>query len=438
MRIFFLIGFFFIALYACDNDLNTIGENLIPSTGYVEVRKYNIDKTSTIRLDSFPTSSLPYMIMGSIKDDFTGRTTATPYFHLIKTGYEKNLDFEREYVYDSLTLHFKYNQIIAGDTTQHQTYYLYRLTEFPDFDYLNPFFYNTDSLPRANTPISTLKVYPQKEYLSRAYFKVDDELGKKLFDLMRARDTVFNNGLDFLRYFKGLSIVSDKENSNLISIDGTSTNLYLRCYYHFGETKYWFDIPAIGSSGSFYNFTNYKNDPPQELAHVTQTDSLQYVKGGLGVVQGLNGYMLKLNLPFIKNIDSYRTISRAEIELKPYFNVYSKVPDAKQLGVFVSDRENGLKGVLLNGSGKPVYGYLFQNSTNVNDRKYTIDITDYYNSLVSGVPPIDQNIHLLLGLPGTLRSQDNINLMEGNISSSFNRVVLEEVPVLRIYYTQYK
>ena len=121
MRIFFLIGFFFIVLYACDNDLNTIGENLIPNTGYVEVRKYNIDKTSTIRLDSFPTSSLSYMIMGSIKDDFTGRTTATPYFHLVKTGYEKNLNFEREYVYDSLTLHFKYNQVIAGDTSQHQT-----------------------------------------------------------------------------------------------------------------------------------------------------------------------------------------------------------------------------------------------------------------------------------------------------------------------------
>ena len=27
--------------------------------------------------------------------------------------------------------------------------------------------------------------------------------------------------------------------------------------------------------------------------------------------------------------------------------------------------------------------------------------------------------------------------MEGNISSSFNRVVLEEVPVLRLYYTQF-
>ena len=47
MRIFF-IAFFLLSLYACDNDLTTIGDNLIPNDHYVEVTRFILDETSTI------------------------------------------------------------------------------------------------------------------------------------------------------------------------------------------------------------------------------------------------------------------------------------------------------------------------------------------------------------------------------------------------------
>ena len=54
MRVFF-IAIFLLSLYACDNDLTTIGDNLIPNDRYVEVKRFILDETSTIKLDSFPT-----------------------------------------------------------------------------------------------------------------------------------------------------------------------------------------------------------------------------------------------------------------------------------------------------------------------------------------------------------------------------------------------
>ena len=65
MRIFFLASLF-IVLLSCNNDLNTIGETMIPSEGSIEIRTYDIEETSTVRLDSFPTDLYTlYKIMNS-------------------------------------------------------------------------------------------------------------------------------------------------------------------------------------------------------------------------------------------------------------------------------------------------------------------------------------------------------------------------------------
>jgi len=437
MRIYSLLCILFVCLYACENDLSEIGQTLIPNEGYIEVQGFKITETSTVRLDSFPTSGVSSLLMGKIKENTTGTTTATPYFHLVRTGYDTRLNYEQNFIYDSLTLHFTTNKIVAGDTAQYQTYYLYRLKELPLYDYLNPFFYNKDSIERESEPVSTLRVYPQKESLSIAYFKLKDDLGKELFNLMLRKDTIFEDGLKFLRYVKGFTIVPDASNNTLISFDPSAGSLYLRCHYHRGEVNYYFDITSVGPG--YYSFTNYKNETTNELAQVTQKDSLLYNKGGIGVLQGLNGYMLKMHLPFVEDVDSYKTIVKAEIEIKPKYYRNSYIPMASRLGVFLSDQHSALLGIPTDYNGNSVYGYYYQNSNNVDDRKYTIDITDYYTNMVTSPAVIDKNIYFLVGLPGTLyRLEDNIRLMQGEVSTSFDRMELDEVPVLRIYYIKYR
>ena len=74
------------------------------------------------------------------------------------------------------------------------------------------------------------------------------------------------------------------------------------------------------------------------------------------------------------------------------------------------------------------------------DRKYKIDITDYYNSMVSGgTGGIDPELNLLIGLQGTpvQVGTSEIKTFVGMNNISFQRLIIDEVPVLRIYYANY-
>ena len=60
--------------------MTSIGQDLLNDDSYVELVKYNIENSSTIKLDSFPTSTaktgseLYNLIVGAIKDPVTGFT----------------------------------------------------------------------------------------------------------------------------------------------------------------------------------------------------------------------------------------------------------------------------------------------------------------------------------------------------------------------------
>ena len=456
MRIIFLVGLL-LALYSCNNDLNTIGDTLVPAEGSVSVESFDIE-TSTVQLQSFPTSlNILYnalessqLTLGSIHDQTTGELTATPYFQIIGNGNSGIPNFEDNYVYDSLTIKFPFDysssRIIAGDTTALQTYQIYRLEDYPRFDYDDPCIYNNETFPYdPQKPLATLNVRLEREFFTQRdewYFKLDDNLGKELFNLIRAQDSILNpsNALDFIRYFNGLVIVPDEKNTALLPIDGSS--LQLRCHYHLNTNNYIYPFNAIASysSGGYYAFTNFKHEPSEWLKNISWTDSLRFSEYGQAVIQGLNGYMLKMQLPFQSSVDPYRTILKVEIVLEPKVDNFEDIPEPTRIQVFRLDKHSRITGNLTDLSGNPVYGYLETNPYYQEDRKFKIDITDYYNSMVSsGTGGIDPELNLLIGLPGTpiQVGTDEINTFVGANNLSFQRLIIDEVPVLRIYYANY-
>ena len=112
MRIIFLAAFL-LALYSCNNDLNTIGDTLVPAEGYVDVETFDIE-TSTVQLDSFPTSlnvlssilNSNQLIVGKMTDRVTGITSATPYFQIIGNGNSGIPNFDDEFYIDRLARHY--------------------------------------------------------------------------------------------------------------------------------------------------------------------------------------------------------------------------------------------------------------------------------------------------------------------------------------------
>ena len=104
MRIIFL-AIFLSVLYSCNNDLNTIGDTLVPAEGYVDVESFNIE-TFTVQLDSFPTSlnvlsnilNSNNLIVGRMSDKVTGITQATPYFQIMGKGNNGVPNYDDNYV----------------------------------------------------------------------------------------------------------------------------------------------------------------------------------------------------------------------------------------------------------------------------------------------------------------------------------------------------
>lgn len=455
MRIIFLTVFL-LALYSCNNDLNTIGDTLVPAEGYVDVETFDIE-TSTIQLDSFPTSlnvlsnilNSNQLIVGRMTDKVTGVTSATPYFQIIGSGNNGIPNFDDTYVYDSLTLTFPFDpteaKILAGDTATMQTFHVYRLDDFPRTDYDDPCIYNHDSLPRLPEQLAELSIRLEQHFLSQKktwYFKLNDNLGEELFNLIRKQDSILSPAyaLDFLQYFKGLTIIPDDANMALLPINASS--LQLRCHYHLNDKDYIYSFPALASytSGGYYAFTNIKHTPSMWLNSVSWKNPLPYSEADQAVIQGLNGYMLKIKLPFKSDVNSYRTIIKAEIVLEPKIDNFEDISEPSTIQVFTLDKYSRITGNLTDLSGNPVYGYVETNPNYKEDRKYKIDITDYYNSMVSGgTGGIDPELNLLIGLQGTpvQVGTSEIKTFVGMNNISFQRLIIDEVPILRIYYANY-
>ena len=466
-------------LYSCDNDIADLGQNLIPNDTYVEVQRYTLDQTYMVRIDSFPTSSLTSLTMGRIDDPATGVTKATPYFQLYRASWDDNLRGDVPAVFDSLTLNFTYKSRLAGDTTKLQTFSVYQLKDFPLIDLEDPYRYSTQSMDYEGQPLLGRKsFYAVTEFMKNQtpYIKLNTEegeaLGRELFRRMQARDTIWGvssgggnpegalspDYYAFMRWFKGLVIVPDDNNSLLASIGCGASELYLRCHYHVGEEYGYFDMqaPANTDEGSFYTFTHIDHEAVPELQvdgrNLTYYDSLQFMihsstaVTNYAVIQGLSSYALKIRLPYIADANPYKTIVKAELEMRTAYVESSIIPQAQRLGVYVLDENGYIDYVLSDMSGdNAIYGYFEQDPLKPGQYRYVVDLTDYYIAMVEGsAVPLHQSLTLLVSLPGAVfnqkvagRPNEKSNIITGTNSVSFERAIFEDLPSLNIYYTEY-
>lgn len=419
-----------IALYSCNNNLTTIGQDLIDNSSDVFVEKYNIAETYTIKLDSFQTSAgystqnaINELLIGQFEDRFSGKTLATPYFQIAPNGVPV---VNEELVYDSVTFRFASTGRIWGDTVQPklQTFYLHQLQEIP---YLDPekdnLFYNTDA-GKIGQQLGVARFLPSRESMREAHFKLDDNFGRQLFDMMQRRNDVFDDSWSFMRYFKGLAIVSDQANTCMLGISAEADSLYMRFHFHSGEEDSFLDFPLTHKE---YQFNNIKTiSLPAYLSTLNnQQSEVPFSNAAMSIAQGLNGYMIKLNLPNPPITDKYTTIIKAEIELVPLIIIGTTIPDATTMSTYVIDNKNGINGYMYNNKSSDlrVTGKLVSNPLNVNDNKFIFDVTGYYQTLSENPPSMEDNNPIVLSVP--------------NLGTSFDRLIIEEIPVVKLYYAKY-
>jgi hypothetical protein len=435
-----IIGVLF-SLCACENEITEIGKRFEDNTRFVEVKRFEIEQSATVRLDSFPTSAIAgwtvdsVMVVGKMADLTSGTITSSAYFEVHPASRSYPIDFSNTYVYDSLTLVISKPRVIAGDTTATQVFHLYRLAEIPPYDEQWPCYTNHDSVVLGER-VGSLQIFPQKEHMTYTYFKLSNDWGREIFGMAARGGDWLVDPWTFLEYFKGMAIVPDATNSALFSVSST---FELRCYYHHssGETPQWISLSnKTGNNLGFFTFSRHEHVPAPGLAGVSEQEPMPFATSGYGVIQGLNGYMLKLDLPFIQEFNSYRTIVKAQVILKPRLENYEDIPDLSRLYLYDCD-VFGVPRFDEYGNSAIAEGYPDPTMLPENKR-FIFDITDYYKKRVQTTPDLN-SLHLLVGLPGFIvRGVDEKRMISGNVNASFARMIVREIPELHIHYIQFK
>jgi hypothetical protein len=105
----------------------------------------------------------------------------------------------------------------------------------------NGYRYNTSKAIRSDpTPIGKTTFYPRPSSNTVIYVSLSKDMGKNLFDTIMERQTE-TDGYDqtkFLNYFRGIALVPKAGAiSSIIRFGATDSSLYMRLYYHVGETS---------------------------------------------------------------------------------------------------------------------------------------------------------------------------------------------------------
>ncbi len=429
--------FFFIILYsACTNDVTSIGQDLIDDNSFVEMRQFKIKNTSTVKLDSFATSTgnsyspISKLLAGRLLDPVTGITRATPYFEIVPGG---GSSIKKNYVYDSLTFHCTFTGNIWGDTTQLQTFRLCQMERLPILDKETDLIYNVASVPYKQEPLATYQVWPWKERLKNMWFRMDDDLGRELYNMLRRQSDEVTNHLLFLYWFKGLAFVPDDNNSCILGLSSSGDSLYMNLHFHDAKGNYTYKFNK-STAYNKYTFLNILNDAVNTpyAALTNQQENLEFPDAkrpnapeGQAVTQAGSGYMIKMRIPISPASEKYKTIIKAEIELYPQQGIEKNFGLPSEVYVYKSDKNNRLISVLMTNDNKVITGKLVEDPTQAGGVKYLINITDYYNTL-SMAGNGDENNYILVSIPTS------------QINNSLNRLVIDEIPVLHVYYAKYE
>lgn len=435
MRFIFILSIAFLGLYACNNDLTTIGQNLIDNGNHIEVATTQLTETGTIKLDSFVTSSGRYgnaiteMYMGSYSDEYSGTTVATPCFQIVPS-YRPEIPYH--FALDSVTFNFTYGGKMWGDTLTPtpQKYKLFQLKELPELHSSNyDYFYNVDPILYGEE-LASVEFLPKRQMMRYAHFKIEDPIVDTMFQMMKDYDDIFKPSsaeniqyYRFISWFKGLTIQPADDNNCMMSIQATGDSLYMRFHYHAGDDKRIFDLRLL-TQNPVYNYNRIINKPAPAFTELTnQEQEVMFNLDTTAIAQGLSGYMVKIVIPQPEMPVNYRTVIKAEIEIQPKVWASPIIALPPTLAVFATNKKNELKDMVYNSTNSAVTGRYVRDPQSSEGDRYFFDITDYYQRIVNS-PYSEPLRQILLTVP--------------NLTSSFDRMMIKNTPILRVYYATYK
>jgi hypothetical protein len=382
----FFSGLFFIAvafLYSCNKDTITYVET-IPSSNNPAVTQVDTFTGNYIvyRPDSFITNQASNLFVGYHNDPVFGKTKCESYMRFTLPGTAPETTTNNA-VYDSMALIVYVNNNFYGDTTSTLNVTAYRVTQ--DIPNIGQIIYNTSHFAVDPTPLGTKKVRIRPSMTDTIVVKLDDALGNEIFNFYKNNAQEVATNESFSLYFKGMKLVSDDVNTNVI-YSFKNTGFVMRMYYHIDVAVIQQKHVDFTSGNNLYQSYSVKTDrtgtilaPLDHQSEMNATDL-----GNRFFLQELTGLKTRINFPSVIDIPKQATfvrLLRAQLEIKPAGATTGEYPLSPLMYLYLRNISDSYSGPLYYpNSNVAESGSLYIDQLYAKDTRYTYDVTDYVNN----------------------------------------------------------
>jgi hypothetical protein len=332
-----------ILLFSCSDEPSEIGN--VFKSGDVSYGIAFVDtltvRTSTVLLDSLPTSWTGTLLTGRYQDSKFGTVQSTAYLQLgPSTGWTPDTDA----LFDSVVLILPVNGIYYGDTTATSTLSVHQVTEdfathslplywtdegnYPYFNATSGLF-NTSEFVYASSALGTKTFKPRPNSADTLKIRLSDNLGSSWMQEAKQETNFFRSYTEFHKYFQGLGITETSATAGSVlgfDASGAKIRIYYREYSSGVLESTYFDLTY---TTLYYQYNKISSDrtntplaslqPGNKILSSELTDNEAYMQAGVGIVT-------KVEFPYIKdlyNVNNILLINSAVLVIEPVHGTYS-------------------------------------------------------------------------------------------------------------------
>lgn len=395
-------------LSSCELTEDVVGD--VPAaavTGTVYVDTLTV-RMATVLVDSVPTSTSNYLLVGQYQDARLGTITARSYLRLgLPAGFQPEAGAQ----FDSLVLVLPTDAYRYGDTTQVQHLQVHRLTEA-----LRPAttYYAFSSRAYAAAPLAS-RAFRARPNLPGLRLRLADALGQELLQAGLSRQLSSTDELT--ERLPGLVLTpAAPDNGALLRLAATSENLVMQLFYHYPDTpdeSHAFDFTAVAGSRHFYQVQADRRSTllssltaTRQAISSTRTAAETYIEGALGL-------QTKLEIPYLLDLNELGgtwVMNAATLRLETVAGTETHwLPAPATLTTQATDRGNASGSFLATAAGTQLTG-AYQTGvsahTNLEQGSYTLALQPYLEAVRKRTIP---NTGILLA-PASLDTPERVVL----------------------------
>lgn len=443
-KLIFIVAFC-AAISSCQKS-STIGFGVADAIDVAILDTFEVS-SSTVLIDSLPTSGTGVILLGNTTDAELGNSQASSYFHL---SIPATTEVDKNAVFDSVLVNLDYSGYYSGDTTQYSTIEVHQLSKILELEdnkkYSDPdeqsifirsaALYNKTNVNYNSTILGSRTFKPRPNSNDSITVKIDNTLGQALFTLLKDASTKITDQTKFTDYIKGLAIIPKNGGNAIVGYKTSTAGLQLYYSEHADNgvkvsrmvqfsladsTLQYNKITTDRSASTLKNLTSTKT----ELTSA-ETANHCYVQGGAGV-------LTKIQFPGIMTFlqDKKYIINKATLYIRPIKNSGSVFPFPETLILYHGDKNNKPQSILAKSYDDGDQTATLQTSyDNIGSSVYTFYLTEYLSQLKSTTNGAELSLMLSLPTANLLNSVNRL-VVGGAGSSSTQQISLE------ILYTKY-